>query len=168
MQGAGALSDPETGFGVSPPAPFVVEAAPPASHDLAFGVTAAGGMPAKAGTSPYLCKIGFKRSGLNSSLTQTDINARVAGKQWREVSRKVLERIFTIDAEAPLAQGSATGVEYQVTPKFGPDAANVRSYIGLIETPKGRVMTSCATTAADWSTALPQFRAIQAAISLPR
>lgn len=168
VNAACALTDPATGVGVDPPAPFVAETAGRGAHDVAFGVNSTAGGPAKAGTSPYLCKIGFKATSFDSSLTQADINARVAGKQWREVSRKVLERMFAIDAETDLPQGPATGVEYLVTPKFGPDAANVRSYIGLIETPRGRVMTSCATTAADWATALGQFRAIQATISLPR
>ena len=163
-----ALTDPATGFGVTPPAPFTVEAAAPASNDVAFGVNTPEASPARAGTSPYLCKIGFKRTGLNSTVDQAAINERVAGKQWRDVSRKVLERMFTITAEEPLMHGAAAGVEYQVTPKYGPNAEAVRSYIGLIETPKGRVLTSCATTATDYPKALDAFRAIQRGIALPR
>lgn len=168
VNAASALSDPATGLGVDPPAPFAAEVAASGPHDVAFGVNGPADGPAKAGASPYLCKIGFKANSHDTALTQADINARVAGKQWREVSRKVLERMFTIDAETALPQGAATGVEYLLRPKYGPDAENVRSYIGLIETPQGRIMTSCATMAKDWPAALDPFRAIQATISLPK
>ncbi len=162
------FSDPSTGFAIRPPAGFTTQQTTRRQFDVGVGITSTTGVPAAAGTSAFVCEGGFKAAATNNDLTQAEINALVDKPEWRKLIRSTFELIGTVKAERRFTQEGYRGVELQVTPKAGPDAANVRMVVAMVETAKGRTTVLCVTTLKDLAKGLPQFRAIRASITLPK
>jgi hypothetical protein len=162
------FSDPSTGFAIRPPAGFTTQPTTRRQFDVGVGITSTTGLPAAAGTSAFICESGFKAAANNNDLTQAEINAFVDKPEWRKLIRSTFELIGTVTAERRFTQEGYRGVELQVTPKAGPDAANVRMFVALVETTKGRTTLLCNTTRKDIGKGLPVFRAIRASITLPK
>jgi hypothetical protein len=162
------FSDPATGFAIKPPVGFTTQQTTRRQFDVGVGITSTSGVPAAAGTSAFVCEGGFKAAATNNDLTQAEINAFVDKPEWRKLIRSTFELIGTVKAERRFTQEGYRGVELQVTPKAGPDAANVRIVVALIETAKGRTTLLCNTTRKDIGKGLQQFRAIRASIILPK
>ena len=165
---AQGFRDEATGFSVNPPAPFVARATSRRQFDAGAGISPTTGVPPIAGTGDHLCEAGFKAVPKNAGLTQAQINALAAGKEWRDIMRATIGVIFHVEAMRGARIGPVAGVEIVARPKFGPDHENVRVFAAIHETPKGRVTMICSTTKAAWAKALPAFRALRGSITPPR
>jgi hypothetical protein len=170
MPGSGLaeFSDSTTGFAIRPPAGFTTQQTNRRQFDVGVGITSITGEPAAAGTSPYVCEAGFKAAASNNSLTVEEINAFVDKPEWLKIIRSTFELMGTVTSEERFTQENYRGVELQVTPKAGPDAANVRMFVAIMETAKGRTTMVCNTTSKDIDKGLPQFRAIRSSLTLPK
>lgn len=164
---ARALTDPHTGFGIEPPAPFTVEVSPAQAEDLAFSLRSSTGAPPAAGTGA-LCRTGLKLSPPGRPADQAALNARIDSKTVREDMRKPLKPRYTLEAENEFELKGARGVEFIGIPKAGPNADQVRVVLSFIDTPKGRISLVCATPATSLDAALPAFSLIRSSISLPK
>lgn len=164
---ARALTDPHTGFGIEPPAPFTVEVSPPQGEDLAFSLRSSTGAPPAAGTGA-LCRVGLKLPVPGLPADQAAFNARIDDKKVREEIRKPLKPRYSIESETEFDLKGARGVQFIGIPKAGPNADQVRVVLSFVETPRGRVSLVCATPAASLEAALPAFSAIRSSILLPR
>lgn len=162
------FADPSTGFAIRPPAGFTIQPTTRRQFDVGVGVASASGVPAAAGTSAFVCEAGFKAAATNNDLTMKEINAFVDKPEWRKLIRSTFELVGTVTAERRFTQDGYRGIELQVTPKMGPDAANVRLVVAMIETAKGRTTLLCNTTRSDIGKGLPQFRAIRASMIFPK
>lgn len=163
-----AFVDPATGFAVRPQAPFVVTPATRAQFDIAVDVNSRTGRPAPAGASSALCAAGFKSAPQNAHLTQAEINAAAGAPAYHDSVKTGLSPVFAVETIRNVRIGAVLGVETIARPKLGPDAANVRVYQTIHETPKGRVTLVCSTTKKDWDDALLSFRAIRNSIAIPK
>jgi hypothetical protein len=168
--GAHAFSaDPASGFGIRPPAPFVAEQTTNRRQfDVGVGIRSTTGAPAGAGTSPYVCEAGFKAAPQNASLSRAEINALMDKPEWANLARATMELVFDITAQQRFTLEGYRGVEFRGQPKAEPASANIRMFMSMVETSKGRVSMICVTDRASFAKGLPQFRAIRATINLPK
>lgn len=162
------FSDATTGFAIRPPPEFTTQSTTRRQFDVGVGIAAVSGTPTAAGNSAFVCEAGFKAAATNNSLTVSEINAFVDKPEWRNLIRATFELIGTVTAEHLFTQEGYRGIELQVTPKMGPNAANVRIVVSIMETSKGRTTFLCNTTTKDIEMGLPQFRAIRSSITLPK
>ncbi len=165
---ASALTDEKTGFGVTPPTPFVAEASTHPAQDILFGINSTTGTPAIAGAGKHLCGAGLKANDENAKLSQAQINAQTDGDAWRTMVRMTVGHTMAIDSETPFEIAGAHGVELIATPKIGPDHENVSMFLNIVDAPRGRVSFTCAVKKADFAGALDSLRAIRATITLPK
>jgi hypothetical protein len=156
--GAGALAQPAAaGFSVSPPSPFVTKPSNRNQYDIGVGIDSRTGKPAIAGTSPHLCEAGFKFNAGNNHLTRDQINALAATPERQKQARTAIELVFTLVSQEQFSLQGYSGLEFIGTPKMGPEAANARIFISMVETPAGRATMVCSTIAADLESATPLF-----------
>ncbi len=163
-----ALTDEMTGFGVDPPAPYVASLTSHPAHDMTIAVDSTTGKPSLVGTSKHLCGVSLKATPANSDYSQAQLNEGVDLPEWREAARNVVRNLGPIDRESVFALNKARGVEYVVHSDKGPDAGNVTLFLSIIETPRGRVSMSCATTREGFETAREDFKTIRSKITLPK
>ncbi len=141
----GTFSDPASGFGIAPPAPFVAEATSRRQFDVGVGVKSTTGKPAPAGTAPYVCEAGFKAAPQNNSLSRAEINAQMDKPEWANLIRATIELAFNVTAQQRFTLQGFRGVELRGSPKAGPGHENARMFMSMVETPKGRVTMVCVT-----------------------
>jgi hypothetical protein len=162
-------TDPATGFGIRPPAPFVAEQTTNRRQfDVGVGIKSTTGAPPTAGPTPYVCEAGFKAAAQNNGLSREEINAFMDKPEWVSVARATMELVFKITSQQRFTLEGYRGIEFRAQPKEGPGAENVRMHISIVETARGRSSLFCVTEKAAFAKALPQFRAIRATISLPK
>jgi hypothetical protein len=164
---ARAYDDMVSGFGIDPPSPFEVTDATPGPTALRIGIGSTTGEPPIAGNGKYVCELSYETSDINAALTQEQINEATQSMWRREQVTSSIDAQMSIDNVAYFSIDDVRGMELVLTPKVGPDAANVRLVLSLAETPKARFVQSCATSAAALEAALPQFRAIRNTARLP-
>jgi hypothetical protein len=155
-------------FAVKLASPYKVA---PSSHpinDSTFAITTSAEKPRPSSSDKVLCKAGFKLAPQNAKLSQAQINSFVGSDQWRQGSRATISRGFKIESDAGFNDKGVAGHEFVAVPLQGPDASRTRVYLTIAETPAGRTSMSCATFVEDFAAALPAFRAIRAAITMPR
>jgi hypothetical protein len=163
------VQDPASGFGIRPPAPFVAEQTTARRQfDFGVGVTSTTGKPGLAGTGKYVCEGGFKAASQNNGLTRAEINALVDKPEWVNLAKAAFEIAFRVTAQRRFTLEGYRGMEFEAAPKGGPGGEDVRVFISLVETSKGRVTLLCLTQKADYAAARSQFRAIRASINLPK
>ncbi len=155
-------------------APAGMTAAPTSSRqfDTSFGVNTQDGSIPNAGTSRHVCEIGFKFNSANNHLTQAEINTVTSQPQWRTSMRDALANspfgtIFELNSVRAASVQGYKGVEFALTPKLGPGAADIRGLMTMVETPKGRMTSVCITTAPAFVKAEQRFRALLRNAHLP-
>ncbi len=163
-----ALTDETTGLAVDPPPPFVASTGQHPRHDAVINIKSTTGTPHGANVDGSLCTVAYKHAPQNARLSQDDINAGIVKPEWMARMKAGFQLAFALDEPVPFQASGISGVELQGRPKAGPGAQEVRIYISLVETPKGRTMMTCATKQADMPKALPQFRKIRDAVRPPR
>lgn len=166
---AAFYSDPASGFGIRPPAPFVAEQTTNRRQfDVGVGVKSSTGRPAPAGTGAYVCEAGFKAAPQNNGLTREAINAQMDKPEWANLARATIELAFNVTAQQRFTLEGYRGIEFRGSPKAGPGAENARMFMSMVETAKGRVTMVCLTDKSQFDRALPQFRAVRGTINLPK
>jgi hypothetical protein len=163
----GQFLDPSTGFGIRTAPPYTVEPTSRRQFDVGVGVRSNTGEPPAVGAGPYICEAGFKAASQNNGLTRTEINELIGKPEWRKAARSIIELGFNVTGESTFTLAGFRGVEYEVTPKAGPGAENIRALMSIIETAKGRVTVACLTDRGAFGRAKPQFRNIRSMVTLP-
>lgn len=165
---ASAYTDKATGFALAPPKGFVASRSSHRAHDVAIVVNSLTKKPASANADGTLCKAAYKSAPQNSALTREQINTMVNGEQRVNLIKTYLTNIFDILQTRRFTHQGYRSFEFVTRPKFGPNHENVRSFLSIIETVKGRATITCVTTGSEIKAALPIFRAIRARMKVPR
>lgn len=162
-----AFTDKATGFSINPPANFVTK---PSSHprqDVAVIVNSKSGKPKGTNSDGSLCKVAYKTAPQNEKLTRDQINTFVSSPARAKLMRSAFGRVFMISNTVNFTHQGYKALEFHGTPKAGPNAANVRVFIAVIETRKGRASFICATSKEDFASGVKDFRAIRATMKVP-
>jgi hypothetical protein len=160
-------TDPEIGVSIDPPAPFRVSRGSPGQAVL-LKITSSTGKPAAANADGSLCGVGFKASTEHAGVSQDDLNRQITQPQWQEPVLAILGLHMEVTPGQPVERLGIRGMEFIGTPRAPEPAAQVRIYMAIFETPKGRTTFTCATPAEAFSDALPQLRAIRNTLRPPR
>jgi hypothetical protein len=147
------------GLSIDPPSPFIVSRGDPGQKVL-LKVTSPAGKPPAVNVDGSLCGVGFGEAPQNAPFSQDAINEIVSGQEWRDRVLTSLRVMFDMDPGEPVDCLGIRGLEFIGTAKSGPRAADVRMYMVMLETPKGRTTFTCATTEKALPSALPVFRSI--------
>ncbi|HEY0293075.1 MAG TPA: hypothetical protein VGC51_12220 [Hansschlegelia sp.] len=125
----------------------------------------------KGGEADTGCKVAFQAAPQNAALGQEEINAFTQKKEWIDLIRATLALRYDVASVDPFEQGGLAGaaVVADFKPVEGePRASDVRSYLVLIDTPKGRTTIVCVGDKAGFDARKPEFEAIARAVSPPR
>lgn len=149
---------------VEPPAPFQAAAGKPRpNYDIVVTVNSTSGKPTSANADGNLCGVAYKQAPQNAALSQSDINERLTQPQWMEIIKSPFQAWSTIERTEIFEQDGVKGVELTVAPKAGPNHEAVRIYLALWETPKGRIVVSCAIKVDEMPQALVDLQTIRRA-----
>lgn len=162
-----AFKDKATGFSVNPPAGFVASPSSHRKHDAAVVVNSSSGKPVATNSDKNLCKIAYKNSPKNNRFTRAQINALVVTPARKNLLKNAFGRVFTLSHTSQFTHQQYEAFEFHGAPKFGPNHENVRMFISIIETRKGRASMICATSVNDFASGLKAFRAIRASMNVP-
>jgi hypothetical protein len=167
---AHGMEDPVSGLKINLGSGFVIkrDSAKDPVYDVLFGIDPASGQPPPVGTSSYLCGVTFRSDPQNVGFTQPQINAIILDEKWSVQARRSLSASIELETASAFEIDDISGVEFIGVPKTGPDHANVRLMMSMLETPKGRTTVTCATTKASFNDVMPMFHRIRDAISPPR
>lgn len=164
--------DAATGLTIELPARFALAGRQDRpNYDVAVAVKAAQGAPSAANADGSLCGVAYVNAPSNEGLSQAEINAVVAGEGWLSTARGPLAMLGKVEQAQTFTQPGARGAqavkggEFVVAPSTGPDAEKARLYIAMWETPKGRVVVTCAGLAAEMPVALEAFRQVRGSVS---
>ena len=78
-----------------------------------------------------------------------------------------LELTGTVSDLSTFEHQGFTGIEMTITPKLGPAGEAIRMIVSSVETPNGRTAMIRITDKDSLAAALPEFRAVRAAIRAP-
>lgn len=167
-----ALADPvrdeATGLTLQPPAGYEVRKA---EGDPRYSAVYA---VQKGGEVDTGCKIAFQASpppaGGEQTLSQDDINAFTQKKEWIELIRATLALRYDVATVEPFQQqglhGAAVVADFK--PIEGEPVADVRSYLVVVDTPKGRTTIVCVGQKAEFEKRRADFEAIARSVAPPR
>lgn len=159
------VHDEATGLVVTPPDGYVAKKT---EGDPRYAVVYAVQKGEDAETG---CKVAFQPAPQNAGLAQEEINAFTQKKEWVDLIRATLALRYDVASVAPFEQAGVAGaaVVADFKPLDGePRGAEVRSYLVLIDTPKGRTTVVCVGDKAEFDAQKPEFEAIARAVSPPR
>ena len=166
--GAQTVADSATGFAITPPDSFSVHRTTNRTQfDVGFGIRAKGDSASGGTDGGFLCEAGFKSAPQNASLTREQINVLVDDPDWRNLVRANLNLVFDIVMEEAFTLQGYRGVEVTLRPKAAPGNPDLRLFMSLVETPKGRTTMLCNSSASGIAAALGTFRGLRQAIRLP-
>lgn len=177
-QEGGRFHDAETGLSVDLPAPYVLAGRQDRpSYDIALAVKAGEGATVHpANSDGSLCGVAYVSAPSNEGLTQTQINAVVAGEGWLATAKAPMALLGKVEQAQTFTQAQAytkgaggrpsvKGGEFVIAPATGPGAETTRLYIAMWETPKGRVVVTCAGLVGEMPAALDAFRAVRGSVT---
>ena len=137
-------------------------------NDVMFGFNPRSGFPPIAGNGAFVCAVNFTLAPGNADLTQDEINAMISSNAWQAMTRDILETELVLADAEPFVVEGVQGVAFTGMPTIGEGAENVRLYLTMLETPRGRTAQTCVTTRAAFDDALPMFRELRDGISPPK
>ncbi|MFD1333198.1 hypothetical protein ACFQ4O_14460 [Methylopila musalis] len=118
------------------------------------------------------CRVGFQESPQNAGLTQDQINAFTAKKEWNDLIRATLALYYDVVSVEPFEQAGLAGaaVVGDIKPAEGQPPANVnaRSYFVLLDTPRGRTTVVCVTAKEQFDRRRAEFEAVARSVQPPR
>ncbi|WP_426955983.1 hypothetical protein [Muricoccus radiodurans] len=164
--GAETFQDAATGLTVDLPEGFRATRGERPGYDVVIGLNS-DAPRRRIGTSADLCQLAYAHAPQNASLSQAQINEISAAPDRLALIRTQMERGFEVASIQPVPWGAATGTEVTGTPRVGPDAPDARVMLSIAETPRGRVVLSCAAHAADTPALYEVFRTLRAAVKPP-
>lgn len=163
------MRDEATGLSVTPPPGYVVRKA---EGDPRYAAVYAVQKGAEEDTG---CKIAFQPTPTpgaeETKLTQEDINAFTRKKEWTELIRATLALRYDVaSVEAFDNQGlSGAAVVADFKPVEGEaKPPEMRSYLVVIDTPKGRTTIVCVGDKAGFDGRKAEFEAIARSVTPPR
>ena len=163
------VKDDATGLTMQPPAGYEARKA---EGDPRYSAVYA---VQKAGEVDTGCKIAFQSSqqsgpGADAPLSQEDINAFTQKKEWIELIRATLALRYDVATVEPFLNGGLSGasVVADFKPIEGEKPDDVRSYLVVLDTPKGRTTLVCVGDKAGFEKRRPEFEAIARSVSPPR
>ena len=166
---AAPVKDEATGLSVEPPAGYTARKA---EGDPRYAAVYA---VQKEGEDDTGCKIAFQPTPPPASgepaLSQDDINAFTRKKEWTDLIRATLALRYDVTSVEPFDKqglsGAAVVADFKaVEGEEKPPA--VRSYLVVIDTPKGRTTIVCVGDKAGFDKRRPEFEAVARSVSPPR
>ncbi|WP_261402249.1 hypothetical protein [Chenggangzhangella methanolivorans] len=157
--------DEATGLSVEPPAGYAVRKA---EGDPRYAVVYA---VQKQGEEDTGCKIAFQPTPPTAgspALSQDDINAFTRKKEWTDLVRATLALRYEVAAVEPFEHQGLMGAE--VVADFKPvegeeKPPEVRSYLVVMDTPKGRTTIVCVGDKAGFAARRGEFEAIARSVT---
>jgi hypothetical protein len=163
-----AYSDPASGLRVALPTGFVLAGRQDRpNYDITLAVKAQAGGPTAVNSDGALCAVSYVRASANARLTQGQINTLVVAPAWLTKAKGSVGALGPVDEAQVFAQGPVKGGEFLITPASGPDAAKVRLYLAMWETPAGRAVVSCVGLKAEGLNAVEAFRGVRRSVTAP-
>ena len=120
-----------------------------------------------APTNKRVCIVGFTHLPQNAALSKADINTMMLTPEWQNLHKSIFGITGTVTDLVTFDHQGYTGIEMTVTPKVGPAGESIRMVVSTVETPKGRTALICIADKDSIAAALPEFRALRAAIRSP-
>jgi hypothetical protein len=162
---AAPVRDEASGLVVDPPEGYVVvKAAADARYAVVYSVK-------KADEEDTGCKVAFQAAPQNAPLTQEDINAFSSKPEWANLVKATLALVYEVASVEPFEQAGVAGAAAVADFKpieDQPRAGEVRSYLVLLDTPKGRTTVVCVGEKAGFEARKPEFEKIARTVSPPR
>jgi hypothetical protein len=160
------ISDQATGLAVNSPPGYVVKPAPPSgNYTVAFDVK-------KPDDKDTGCRVGFQPAPQNASLTQEEINEHTAKPDWADLVRSTLSRLYEVMSldrfEHAGVQGAVVIGDFRLPPSAPPRASEVRSWLVMLETPKGRTSVVCVGEKTSFEARRSEFTAVARGVTLPK
>lgn len=160
------LSDPATGLTITPPPGYVARTtAATGTNTVAFDVK-------KPDDKDTGCRVAFQPVPQNANLTQDDINTFTANAEWPDLVRTTLSRLYEIISLDPFEHAGVRGAvvigDFKLPPNAPPRAGEIRSWLALLETPKGRTSVACVAEKTSFDTRRGEFDAVAHGVTLPK
>jgi hypothetical protein len=164
------VRDESTGLILQPPQGYTaVKAEGDARYAAVYAVQ-------KAGEVDTGCKVAFQptqnAAGAGEpALSQTEINAFTQKKEWIDLIRATLALRYDVASVEPFPHIGLSGaaVVADFKPIEGePKAAEVRSFLVVFDTPKGRTTIVCVADKAGFAGRKSEFEAIARSVTPPR
>ena len=122
------------------------------------------------------CKIAFQSSQApgadpNESLSQTDINDFTKKKEWTDLIRATLALRYDVSTVEPFEHQGLMGaaVVADFKPIEGePQTAEVRSYLVVLDSPKGRTTIVCVGDKKGFARRKPEFEQVARSVTPPK
>ena len=165
-----ALEDAATGLKITPPPPFVAQRVDgDRGVDVRVRITSTTGRPASVNDETgAVCMVNFIRRRSPEPTSRETLNAMVADPRWQRMAKDAMaQQAFDIQRSELFSLQGYRGIEMQGQLKNNPRARETLAFVSRISSVKGSTIMTCTTRSADFDEALPQFRAIRAAITLP-
>jgi hypothetical protein len=160
------LSDPTTGLAVTPPPGYDAKIATEVGrYTIAFNVK-------KPDDKDTGCFIGFLHIPEKARFTQAEINGYAAKPEWANEIRTVFSRLYDIISldqfEHAGALGSVVVADRKMPPGKSPRAGEIRAWLVVLETPKGRISMACIADKPSFEPRRSEFVAIARGVTLPK
>lgn len=126
MLPARAFTDPATGLGIIPPAPFaVVPLAAPAGIEAVIGIKPTTGVPAAADASGIACTAVYKLAVQKNRYTQAELNETVVNPDVIRLMKASAQIGYDVQDPVIVEQAGVKGSEFAGALKIGPLAGKI-------------------------------------------
>jgi len=160
------ISDPATGFAITPPPGYVAQPSTAAgNYTAAFEVK-------KPDDKDTGCRIGFLHIPEKARFTQAELNGYAAKPEWASEIRTAFSRLYDIISldrfEHAGALGSVVVADRKMPPGTPPRAGEIRAWLVVLETPKGRISMACIADKPSFEARRSEFVAVALGVTLPK
>ncbi len=160
------LSDPATGLAVTPPPGYDAKIATDVGrYTVAFNVR-------KPDDKDTGCLIGFLHIPQKAHFTQAEINAYATKPGWANEIRTLFSRLYDIISLDPFEHAGALGslvvADRKMPPGTPPRAGEIRAWLVVLETPKGRISMACVGDKPSFEARRSEFVAVARGVTLPK
>lgn len=162
------VRDEATGLSIEPPAGYTARKA---EGDTRYAAVYA---VQKGGEDDTGCKIAFQPTppaAGEPKLSQEDINAFTRKKEWTDLIRATLALRYEVATVEPFdhqgLMGAAVVADFKAV-EGEEKPPEVRSYLVVIDTPKGRTTIVCVGDKAGFEARRAEFEAVARSVSPPR
>jgi hypothetical protein len=160
------ISDPATGFAVMPPSGYAAKTSTTSGrYTVSFNVK-------KPDDKDTGCLIGFLHIPDKARFTQAELNGYAARPEWANEIRTTFARLYDIISldrfEHAGALGSVVVADRKKTPGTPKRADEVRAWLVVLETPKGRISMACVAEKSSFEARQSEFVAVAQGVTLPK
>ena len=160
------ISDPATGFAITPPPGYGAQPSTAAgNYTAAFEVR-------KPDDKDTGCRIGFLHIPEKAHFTQAELNGYAAKPEWANEIRTAFSRLYDIISldrfEHAGVLGSVVVADRKMPPGAPPRAGEIRAWLVVQETPKGRTSMACIADKPSFEVRRSEFVAVARGVTLPK